>query len=248
MRSILRDALCVWIILLRIAHPAQSQENVPRYQFGASLGTYIYMGDLTPNRLGSYRTLKPAINLFASRIFSPSWSVRANLGIGKLKGDDSKYALPEYRQQRNFLFTASLIELSVLGEWSVLGRNDISRGWAPYLFGGLGYGFLRIRPDWSRLNTEYFGSDVLNGLSADASHRLPRGLPVVPVGLGTRYYFNDRLGLSAEAGYRLMSTDYLDGFSQSANPTEKDHYGIYSIGAVYRIGKKNRLACPVLRY
>jgi hypothetical protein len=45
-----------------------------------------------------------------------------------------------------------------------------------------------------------------------------------------------------------MSTDYLDGFSQAANPTENDHYGIYSIGAVYRIGKKNTLACPVVRY
>ena len=34
-----------------------------------------------------------------------------------------------------------------------------------------GIWFLRIRPDWSRLNTEYFGSDVLNGL------RLP--MPVI---------------------------------------------------------------------
>ena len=79
------------------------------------------MGDLTPNRLGSYRTLKPAINLFASGIFSPSWSVRANLGIGKLKGDDSKYALPEYRQQRNFLFTASPNRAQCTRRMGVLG-------------------------------------------------------------------------------------------------------------------------------
>jgi Domain of unknown function (DUF6089) len=248
MRSILRDALCVVGILIRIQYTANGQENVAKYQLGASLGTYVYMGDLTPNSLGSYRTLKPALNLFASKLFSPSFALRANIGFGRLKGDDAKYAHPEYRQQRNFNFTSPVTEISALAEWNVLSRNYISRGFSPYVFAGIGYSFLKIWRDWSNLNTEYFGEDVLTGLAADAQQSLPRGLLVLPVGIGIRYYLTDRIGISAEASYRVMSTDYLDGFSKAANPTENDHYGIYSIGAVYRIGKKNALACPVIKY
>jgi hypothetical protein len=236
------------VILAGLRYQSNGQFNVPRWQLGAGLGTFVYMGDLTPNALGSYRTLRPALNLFVSRLLNPSFAWRINLGWGSLRGDDGKYSQPAYRQQRNFNFSTPLFELSALGEWNVLGRNDVSRGVAPYVFAGVGYSFLHIKRDWSRMNTEYFGEDVFAGLAIDAQHKPPRGLPVIPVGIGTRYYINDRFGLSAEASYRIMSTDYLDGFSRAANPGENDHFGIYSLGAVYRIGKKDRLACPVVRY
>ena len=89
---------------------------------------------------------------------------------------------------------------------------------------------------------------MMTGLAEDAQRSLPKGLLVLPVGIGTRYYLSDKIGISAETSYRLSSTDYLDGFSQSANPSKRDQYYSHSIGIVYRLGKKNTLDCPVIRY
>ena len=228
---------------------AQAQMN-PKYQFGLGIGTFVYQGDLTPSNPGSYKTMKPQVNFFAARLLSSSFSVRANFFAGSLKGDDSKYANPAYRQERNFKFRSSVTEISGVGEWNVLGRNYVSKGIAPYVFGGVGYSFLRIRRDWSQLNTEYFSaeSSLMEGLAADQQHSVPKGLLVLPVGLGVRYYLSDKIGVQAETSYRLSATDYLDGFSRSANPGEKDHYYSHSIGVIYRPGKKSNFDCPVISY
>lgn len=239
------------ILFLYVYSPAlYSQTNNPKFLFGVGAGTFVYQGDLTPSTPGSYKTLKPALNLLATKFFSPSFSVRANLALGALKGDDSKYSEPEYRQQRNFNFQTPVTELSAIAEWNVLGRNYVSRGFSPYVFAGMGYAFLRIRRDWSRLNTEYFSAELafMPGLAEDAQQDPPRGLLVVPVGIGARYYLSDKIGISAETTYRISSTDYLDGFSRAANSGKKDNYYSHSVGIVYRLGKKNMLDCPVVRY
>lgn len=248
MKSILKAAACLYVILQ--GNYLSAQTNDPAFQFGVSAGTFIYQGDLTPSAIGSYRTLKPVISLFASKLLGPSFALRANLAFGGLKGDDAKYSKPEYRQQRNFNFTSPVVEISGLAEWNILGRNYINRGLSPYLFAGVGYSFLKIRRDYSNLNTEYFSAEsgLVTGLATDAQRSLPKGLLVLPVGIGTRYYLSDRIGISAETSYRIMSNDYLDGFSQSANPGKEDHYYSHSIGIVYRMGKKNTLACPVVKY
>lgn len=239
------------ILLLYCANQTvNGQINVPKFQFGIGAGAFVYQGDLTPSSIGSYKTLKPGLNLFAAKLFSPSLSARVNLTLASLKGDDAKYDKPEYRQQRNFNFHTPVAEISALGEWNILGRNSASRGFSPYLFAGIGYSFLKIKRDWSNLNTEYFGieSEFMTNLSSDAQHSVPKGLLVFPIGIGARYYLSDKIGISAETSYRFTSTDYLDGFSLSANPAKKDYYYSHSVGLVYRLGKKNMLDCPVVRY
>lgn len=251
MKLFLKEAFFI-LVPFYVCTPAiySQTNNNPKFQFGVGAGTFIYQGDLTPSALGSYRTMKPVISLFASKFLTPSFSARANLAFGGLRGDDAKYSNPAYRQQRNFNFRSPVAELSAIGEWNVLGRNYISRGLAPYVFAGVGYSFLRIRRDWSNLNTEYFSaeSELMTGLTEDAQRSLPKGLLVMPVGIGARYYLSDKIGISAETSYRFTSTDYLDGFSRSANPSKRDYYYSHTIGVVYRIGKKNTLDCPVIRY
>lgn len=88
-------------------------------------------------------------------------------------------------------------------------------------------------------------SDVQAGLAVDAAKTLPRIIPVVPVGAGVRYALSDRFSLTAETSYRLSFTDYMDGFSKSANPDKNDHYLSHSIGIIYSFGKKDKkLGCP----
>lgn len=245
-----RRAVCLMLLLYCANLTSHAQINVPKFQFGIGVGTFIYQGDLTPSSIGSYKTWKPVINLFAAKLFSPSFSIRGNLAFGSLKGDDAKYNNPEYRQQRNFNYRTPVAEISGIAEWNVLGRNYLSRGFAPYLFAGMGYSFLKIKRDWSNFNSEYFGaeSEVITGLATDAQRSLPKGLLIFPVGIGARYYLSDKIGISAETLYRFASTDYLDGFSKAANPSKNDHYFSHTIGVVYRLGKKNMLDCPVIRY
>jgi hypothetical protein len=154
-----KKMVCAIIILYCANLGSHAQINTPKFQFGIGVGTFIYQGDLTPSSIGSYKTLKPVINLFAAKFFSPSFSVGGNLAFGSLKGDDAKYSNPGYRQQRNFNFRTPVAEISGIAEWNVLGKNYVSRGFAPYLFAGIGYSFLKIRRDWSNFNTEYFGAE-----------------------------------------------------------------------------------------
>jgi len=136
MNNVLKEAIGVLILIYGYSPALHSQTNNPKFQFGVGAGTFIYQGDLTPSSPGSYKTVRPVINLFTAKLFSASFSLRANLAFGGLKGDDAKYSYPEYWQQRNFNFRTPVAEISGISEWNVLGRNYISKGFAPYLFAG----------------------------------------------------------------------------------------------------------------
>ncbi len=248
MKIFLQKSIAILILSYAETIEAYSQTGIAGFELGVSLGTFIYQGDLTPSHIGSIRTQKLGFNLFANNILNSSFSLRTNLAIGKLKGDDAKYSNPEYRQQRNFNFKSPVVEISEQLLWNPLGKNYDSKGFSPYLFAGVGYSFLNIKRDWSRFNAEYFTENTLkNGLTADILHKLPKGIPVIPVGIGIRYAISSRMTINAETSYRFISTDYLDGFSQAADPNKKDNYYSNSIGIIYRFGIKNRLKCPVIR-
>jgi hypothetical protein len=239
----------ILILLLFSFSKAGGQGNVPKLELGLGLSSYIYQGDLSPEDFGSYKTIRIGVNLFVSKLISPSVALRTNLAIGGLRGDDSKYSEPEYRQQRNFKFKTGLIELSELIVWNPLKKNYADKGFYPYLFAGGGISFVNIKRDWSNYNAEFFNNtDVSLRLAEDSAHELPRVIPFVPVGGGLRYNLNYKWGFMIESTYRVLFTDYLDGFSKAANPEKKDKYHSLTIGAVYRIGKKNPLDCPVVKF
>ena len=231
----------------------RSQLDLTKFEVGINGGAFIYQGDLTPSRLGSYRTLKPGVGIYIDRIITPILSFRTNLSLGKLKGDDSKYSVPEYRQQRNFKFKSPVLEISELLVVDPL-RNNLARkssAVSPYLFAGFGFSLLRIKRDWSGFNAEYFSAETttINGLATDAQHSLPRLIPVLPVGVGVRYSISKRIALSAETSYRFTFTDYLDGFSKAADPSKRDSYQSHSFGIIYQFVKDNSSwKCPVPKF
>jgi hypothetical protein len=228
----------------------KAQPDLSMFEIGINAGVFIYQGDLTPSWLGSYKTLKPALGISVNRIISPMFSLRTNFEFGKLKGDDGKYATPEYRQQRNFNFKSPVFEVSEL-LIADLRRNNMMRqssGLSPYLFVGIGLNFINIKRDWSRFNAEYFSSEsgTLTGLAADQQHSLPKLIPVLPIGVGIRYPFSSNISVNAETSYRFTFTDYLDGFSKAADDSKKDSYQTHTVGVIYQFTRKNSsLKCPV---
>jgi hypothetical protein len=168
-----------------------AQLDFSKFEIGINAGAFIYQGDLTPSRLGSYRTLKPDLSIYLNKLISPTFSLRTNLSFGKLKGDDSKYLIPEYRQQRNFLFKSPVLEISELIVADLL-KNNLTGQYSrisPYVFAGIGFSFLNIKRDWSLFNAEYFSTETstLVGLEADQQHSVPKLIPVIPLGVGIRY-------------------------------------------------------------
>ena len=198
--------------------------------------------------MGSYRTPRWGFNVHAGKMLSSSLLIRANLLFGKLEGDDSKYNTPAFRQERNFKFSAAVRELTGQLVWFPLKRNK----WSPYVFGGLGVSSLSINRDWSGINYAYFGGEasaLATALAMDSAQKLPGTTPVGLAGIGVKYFLTESIAVNGEYAYRVMRTDYLDGFSLSANPDQKDHYMSYSLGITYHSGRKKRpLDCPVLRY
>jgi len=235
-------------LFLNKASAINAQRDFSKYEIGINAGTFVYQGDLTPSKLGSYRTLKPDLNIYVNKLISPTFSLRTNFYFGKLKGDDSKYSLPEYRQQRNFLFKSPVFEISELVVADLL-QNNLARPYSrlsPYVFAGIGFSFLKIKRDWSRFNAEYFSAETstLEGLAADQQHALPRMIPTVPLGVGVRYPLSKKISITAETSYRFTFTDYLDGFSKAANDKRKDSYQSHNIGLIYQFGKPSSLKCP----
>ena len=251
MKHLLITKALIASIAICISGTGYAQSDNPKYEFGINIGFLVYQGDLTPEKLGSFRTQKLSLGLHASRILGPAFSLRGNILIGTLVGGDALYSFPEYRQQRNFSFISPVAELSAQLVWNVAGRNYAHKGLSPYLFAGAGVSFLSIKKDWSNINTSYFDSelsDIWTGLAIDAAHQSPHIVPVVPVGAGIKYFFTPHWAINAEASYRLDLTDYIDGFSHAANPARNDHYLNYAIGLIYRPFKKSRMSCPALKY
>lgn len=240
------------VILLAFLTPLLSAAQFYKdMRVGLDAGVYIYQGDLTPDRLGSLKTPSAGVNVFAQKPINSFLAARFNMSFASLRGDDSKYAKPDWRQQRNFRFSTPVKEFSAQLVWNIRGRNYDDRGIMPYLFSGAGVTFVNIKKDYSRMNAPYFSEspEIFTGLAADSAAGLPRRLLSIPVGIGAEYPVSARLLVNVEMAYRFIFTDYLDGFSKSANPNQQDHYHSTSIGLVYKFGKHdNGLGCPVMKY
>ncbi len=229
-----------------------AQTNAGKWQLGINGGVFIYQGDLTPSSFGSYKTPSLALGINVSRILNSYFAVRANLALGKLRGNDAAYSEPAWRQQRNLNFSTPVTELSVLMLWNLFGNNnnELGRRFSPYLFAGAGINKISISRDYSKLDRSVFanGSKVQLGLAVDSLKTLSRTIAVLPVGAGLEYYISPKISLSFETNFCYTFTDYLDGFSYVAEPNKKDFYHSQTLGFIFRFGKKDQLGCPVLKF
>jgi hypothetical protein len=242
-------ATFVFIALLFVTAKTNAQ-FYKDMSIGLNGGIYVYQGDLTPAWIGSFRTMQPGFSLFAKKPINHFLAARVHFSFARLKGDDSRYSKPEYRQQRNFYFTTPVKELSAQLVWNIFGRNYDDKGIMPYIFSGAGVSLINVRKDYSRMDPSVFGesSEVFTGLAVDNARGTPRALFSVPVGIGAEYPLSNRFSVNIETSYRFIFTDYLDGFSQSANPKLKDYYHSTSAGIMYKFGNRDKgIVCPVIR-
>jgi len=214
------------------------------YEAGFRLSGLVYQGDLSPSPIGTYSNPTFGAGVFVTRIVNKKISVRANLDFGSLTDNDSRYLNPEWKTERNFNFRTRFTEASLHFVYHLHDNYD-HRGFNTYIFGGAGLSLLNIQRDASAFNYNYHGwqSWVIPSLAEDLQVALPKTAVILPFGLGFRHPISGNLHLFGEGSYRLMFTDYLDGFSKSADRKWKDHYTNISLGLVYRFGD-NGVNCP----
>ena len=225
---------------------------IPKYEIGIHGGVFVYQGDLTPNDIGAFNTMKPGFGISGTRNLNSRYAVRLQLLQGWLKGDDAKYENPAWRQQRNFNFKTPVTELSLLLVSNLIRLKPNDAGiinFVPYVFGGISFSFLNIKRDWSKFNYSHFAGEtaIINGLNEDINHTLPTGIFSIPLGAGVRYGISQKFSFTLEGTYRIIDHDYLDGFSQAANPDMNDHYHTLTAGLIYSFGKRNKFDCPVIK-
>ncbi len=251
----MKNYLKCWfiVILLFTTRPeiTNAQTNFTGWQIGANVGFLVYQGDLTPFRFGSYKTITPTFGINITKILTPSFKLRTSFSLGQIKGDESKYVIPAFRQQRNLSFSTPVAEISEILVWNFLenGEDLNYKLFSPYIFAGIGVNFLNINRNSSNINPDFLLNEpqAAIGLAQDLKTTLPNSILVLPVGFGIEFFLSPTISLNAEFNFRYTRTDYIDGFSKVGASKGNDYYYTNSIGIIFKFGKKEMLGCPFLK-
>ncbi|MDV3307784.1 MAG: DUF6089 family protein [Cyclobacteriaceae bacterium] len=171
------------------------------------LGTSSYFGDLKDP--GDLIDAKPTVSIGLQNYFWPRLSVRGELSMFTLKGDDASSDDPG-RQVRNLSFKSTNFELNMVFMADLFphaGRRFYQRpNFNAYAFAGVGLMYMNPRAE---LNGKMYALQPLKTENVSYS----RFQPVIPYGIGFRIKVNPFMNIGIESGWRLTFTDYIDDVS-----------------------------------
>ncbi len=209
-----------WILFLLF--PALTLHGQRNADYGIFAGVSSYYGDINPGRF-MYSPL-PAGGFFYRYNLHPRQSIRANIFIGGLKGNDSDFS-NDFQQNRNASFSGIVGEASAQFEFNFLPYTTEGKSWdySPYIAGGAGVAFI---------NTTSFSY-----------------VPVIPFSVGFKLNIYKNIGLEAEYGLRKTFYDNFDGLKDFVAPSDyawlhnNDWYSFAGVSVTWKI--YNKLAgCP----
>jgi opacity protein-like surface antigen len=168
-----------------------------------------------------------AFQLGYKYIIHPYFSVRGEVTIGMLAGDD-KWSANEIRQNRNLNFKTPLFELAAMGEFYPL-KEKVSHLYRingvggkkknvivnPYIFGGIA--LIAFNPkgelngEWHKLQPLATEGQGLGGRPKTYS----RVNVAFPLGIGVKFAIDKNWGVGIELSGRYTLTDYIDDVSTS---------------------------------
>jgi len=178
------------------------------WEAGAILGGSGYMGDL--NQRNPLQVSGGAIGLFARKNYSPYFSVRGSYTFGWIGADD-KNSSNQVDRDRGLNFLTYLHEVSARAEFNFLEYRPgvFNNSFTPYVFAGLGGVYYAPTAKYDD-NVRY---DLRSGLTEGQSKPYSTIALTIPYGVGIKYNFLGKLGISLDATYHYTNTDYLDDVS-----------------------------------
>lgn len=221
-----------------------------RYEIGINLGPSNFIGDLGGNEGRGKGFLKDN-NFEMTRLMKginvkiiPNDYIhfRVGMNIGRLEGADSvinpKGGLEEARYYRNQHFRSPLLEAYAAAEVYPLvlledDPDDLVRKIRPYALIGVGVFTFNPQAQYTNPNGQKEWVDLQplrtegQGMAKHPNRKEYSLTQVnIPMGIGIRYYFNDRFNLSFELVNRMTFTDYIDDVSTTYIATQ-DFYDFF---------------------
>jgi len=194
-------------------------------QCGFGLGLNNYWGDLEVESLFRNALIAdPAVQLFFKQRVNDHFSLRFNVHLGKIHGDDSK-SVGEGRISRNLNFSSRVTEYALSLEYSLWDLNKSTVDWSPY--GGVGVGVFKFNPKTSFNHPDGRILDIALQPLGTEGQGLTNQPPKysltamsLPVYVGLIFKVNNKIRIGAEVVFRYTSTDYLDDVSTNYFPND----------------------------
>lgn len=209
------------ICLLSLSAEAQKKE------FGGFVGFANYQGDLVHAPF-SFQGSGIDLGLVYKHYLTSRLAVRGGLAGGTFSGDDNNF---EEARDRNFSFNTGFVEVTGALEYSFLRAGQVNTDGlfksaiSPFI--NVGVGLMFASPDAS-------APGRIPLVAADNDP--PTTHFIVPIGVGIKYDISEIWSMSVELQHRTTFTDYLDGFSESANPDADDWLIFGGISVVKTLG------------
>lgn len=188
-----------------------------KHEIGIMAGGSGFIGDVGETQgLSSLNELNFASGFFYRLNPDYYFSIRAMFTKGKMSADDLNSS-ETFKLNRGLHFSSTIHELSVVAEYNFFKfskiRSNRKHFHTPYIFGGVA-GFL-FNPKAFNKNGEEFELQKLGteGQLINGDKRYSLAQIAVPFGFGYKVNITKRLKVSAEFGWRLTFTDYLDDAS-----------------------------------
>lgn len=214
----MKKSLFISLFMLFATLPAMAQ--LYKYEVGPTLGMTGYLGEANNGNLFKHPSF--TIGGIFRYVHNSRWAFKANLNYANLRGD-SMYDETWYPDGANYKISSSLIDLGLTAEFNFL---NFGRGPAykklkpitPYMVAGVGFVF------------------AINNGHNQASF-------TIPLGIGVKYKFKDRLNLGFEFTMRKEFSDRIDGQSDLFNikhsfAKNTDWYSFAMFSVSYEFGKR----------
>ena len=214
----MKKPLLIFLLMTFAMLAAQAQQY--KYEVGPMLGMTGYLGDVNNSNVFRHPGIVGG-GMFRYN-HNSRWAFKANLAYAGISGNsrDIEMQFPEGEQ---YDFSSSLIDMGLTAEFNFLnyGRGPQYKklkAISPYMVAGVGFVFA-----------------ICNGHN-QASF-------TIPIGIGVKYKFKDRLNANFEFTMRKEFSDRIDGLSdlydiKHSFAKNTDWYSFATISLSYEFGKR----------
>jgi len=214
----MKKSLFISLVLSLAMLPMMAQEY--KYEVGPFVGMTGYLGEANNGNVFKHPSF--TVGGIFRYVHNSRWAFKANLNYANIRGD-SEQDESWYPEGVNYTFNSSLVDLGLTAEFNFLnyGRGPTYKRYkpiSPYMVAGVGFVFA-----------------ICDGHN-QASF-------TVPLGIGVKYKYKDRMNLGFEFTMRKEFSDRIDGLSdlygiKHSFAKNTDWYSFVTLSVTYEFGKR----------
>jgi hypothetical protein len=178
--------------------------------------------------------LRPGFDLGLRYKFNSQWSVKGGIDYSLFSASDKG----SKNDARSLSVSTSAISFGGQGEYSIISEDEVKRKRLTFsdgLVNSIGLYNLYVLAGFKVMSFTPVLSNPAGIHIATNETITGRGLAlIVPIGVGFKYFINNRLSLTSEFTACFSTSDYLDGYSTSFSKANDFFYQL-KIGFAYKL-------------